>query len=517
MNPSERQKPLNGEDAFGAGYESWADGEDGEFLAEEDGDLREELAASDHRGGFGEFGGESQGFIERTFREKIVLVGVTLPSAAPEETDASLDELQRLVNTAGADAVARVTQRRPAPDPGTFVGKGKVAEIREIAEEHDADTVVFDDELSPAQQATLEKMLGRTAIDRTAVILDIFAQNAASVEGKTQVEFAQLRYLLPRLRGMGIRLSQQAGGIGTRGPGETKLEVDRRRLERRMHHLERQLEEIRRRRATQAKQRRRSPLQKIAIVGYTNAGKSTLLNQLCGADALVRNRLFATLDATTRRLTLPGGESVLVADTVGFIRKLPHNLVEAFSSTLSVVTDADLLLHVVDSTAADPEQQIEAVRDVLAEIGAGDQPELLVWNKCDRLEAGNRQGSAGTALLGESLLGKSQPSECASGKSMSSKSLPSKPLPSNFLSNQSAVQISAATGAGMEELMNAISSHLWSQYRLAELLVPHSRGDIMASIHRAGQVLEERVEESGIRYQVRLDEASARKLAQFAT
>ena len=477
----------------------------------------DELDSSEHRGGFGEFGGESQGFIERTFREKIVLVGVILPSAAPEETDASLDELQRLVHTAGADEVARVTQRRPAPDPSTFVGKGKVAEIREIAEEHDADTVVFDDELSPAQQATLEKMLGRTAIDRTAVILDIFAQNAASVEGKTQVEFAQLRYLLPRLRGMGIRLSQQAGGIGTRGPGETKLEVDRRRLERRMHHLERQLEEIRRRRNTQNKQRQRSPLRKVAIVGYTNAGKSTLLNQLCGADTLVRNRLFATLDATTRRLTLPGGESVLVADTVGFIRKLPHNLVEAFSSTLSVVTDADLLLHVVDATAADPEQQIEAVRDVLAEIGAGDQPEMLVWNKCDRIGARNGQGLAGESLAGEALSSKSQRSEFPSNKSQSSNSPSSKSLPSNSPSNKSAVQISAATGAGMEELMNAISSHLWSHYHLAELLVPHSRGDIMASVHRSGQVLEERVEESGIRYKVRLDEASARKLAPFAT
>lgn len=526
MNPSERSVSNNGEDAFGAGYESWADGEDGEFWTEEGGDLREDLTASDHRGGFGEFGGESQGFIERTFREKIVLVGVALPSAMPEETDALLDELQRLVNTAGADAVARVTQRRPAPDPGTFVGKGKVAEIREIAEEHDADTVVFDDELSPAQQATLEKMLGRTAIDRTAVILDIFAQNASSVEGKTQVEFAQLRYLLPRLRGMGIRLSQQAGGIGTRGPGETKLEVDRRRLERRMHHLERQLEEIRRRRATQAKRRQRSPLQKVAIVGYTNAGKSTLLNRLCGADTLVRNRLFATLDATTRRLTLPGGESVLVADTVGFIRKLPHNLVEAFSSTLSVVTDADLLLHVVDATAADPEEQIEAVRDVLAEIGAGDHPELLVWNKCDRLKARNgrglSQGMSSECPPRKSLSGKFLPSESSQNKSLSRKSMSGELLPSKSpyikpQSSKSAVQISAATGAGTEELMNAISSHLWSQYRLAELLVPHSRGDIMASIHRAGQVLEERVEESGIRYQVRLDEASARKLAPFAT
>ncbi len=445
-------------------------------------EVEHDLATSDHRGGFGEFGGESQGFIERTFREKIVLVGVTLPTATSEETDTSLDELERLVNTAGADAVARVTQRRPSPDPGTFVGKGKVAEIREVAETYDADTVVFDDELSPAQQATLEKMLGRTAIDRTAVILDIFAQNAASLEGKTQVEFAQLRYLLPRLRGMGIRLSQQAGGIGTRGPGETKLEVDRRRLERRMHHLERQLEEIRRRRATQAKQRLRSPLRKVAIVGYTNAGKSTLLNRLCGADTLVGNRLFATLDATTRRLTLPGGESVLVADTVGFIRKLPHNLVEAFSSTLSVVTDADLLIHVVDSTAANPEEQIEAVRDVLAEIGAGDQPELLVWNKCDRLGSNNEgeQNRGGRNEEGQT------------------------------------VRISAAKGEGIDTLLNEIGEQLWSQYLVQELWVPHERGDVMASVYRSGQVLEELVEEKGIRYRVRLDEASVRRLSEFA-
>lgn len=497
MNPSDRHVSNNGDEVLGGGNESWADGE---FIEDAEGDFRKEAvgeqAGADHRGGFGEFGGESQGFIERTFREKIVLAGVTLPPALPEDTDASLDELERLVNTAGADAAARVTQRRLAPDPGTFVGKGKVAEIREVAEEHDADTVVFDDELSPAQQATLEKMLGRTAIDRTAVILDIFAQNASSVEGKTQVEFAQLRYLLPRLRGMGIRLSQQAGGIGTRGPGETKLEVDRRRLERRMHHLERQLEEIRRRRATQAKQRQRSPLQKIAIVGYTNAGKSTLLNQLCGADTLVRNRLFATLDATTRRLTLPGGESVLVADTVGFIRKLPHNLVEAFSSTLSVVTDADLLLHVVDSTAADPEQQIEAVRDVLAEIGAGDHPELLVWNKCDRL--GDQNGEV--RELSRSASG----SNYAAGRNYA-------------VGNTSAVRISAAKGEGIDALLNEIGEQLWSRHSVRELWVPHSRGDVMASVYRSGQVLEELVEEEGIRYRVRLDEASARKLALFAT
>jgi GTP-binding protein HflX len=245
------------------------------------------------------------------------------------------------------------------PRQTTYLGSGKVEELRELCEAVDADTVVFDNELSPAQQRNLEKLLGRSAIDRTAVILDIFGQNAHSLEGKAQVELAQIRYRLPRLRGKGNQLSRQGGGIGARqGGGETQLEVDRRRLQRRMHKLEGDLREISRVRDTQAKSRQRSRLHRVAIVGYTNAGKSTLLNHLTDAGVLVEDRLFATLDATTRRLQLPGGEAVLLTDTVGFITKLPTQLVEAFKSTLEVVVDADLLVHVIDGSAADPESNI---------------------------------------------------------------------------------------------------------------------------------------------------------------
>src|SRR3954453_21604686 len=313
--------------------------------------------------------------ISREEREKIILVGVALGGTLTDEVDASLDELSQLVDTAGADEVGRVVQKRDRPDPATFVGKGKAAELRELSLEVDSDTVVFDDELTPAQQFNLEKILGRTAIDRTAVILDIFAQNAHSQEGKAQVELALLRYRLPRLRGKGTKLSQQAGGIGTRGPGETQLEVDRRRLVRRIHKLEAELRSIDRHRHTQRKSRKRSRRAHVAIVGYTNAGKSTLLNRLTDAGVLVENRLFATLHATTRRLDLPGGEPVLMTDTVGFVRKLPHQLVEAFKTTLDVVTEADLLVHVVDASVSEPEVQIAAVHDVLGEICWLDVPE----------------------------------------------------------------------------------------------------------------------------------------------
>src|SRR5580765_4572802 len=328
--------------------------------------------------------------ISRETREKLVLVGVALDGAHTDDIESSLDELSQLADTAGADEVARVVQRRNRPDPATYVGKGKAEELREVSLSVDSDTVVFDDELSPAQQFNLEKLLGRTAIDRTAVILDIFAQNAHSQEGKAQVELALLRYRLPRLRGKGKNLSQQAGGmsagaarIGTRGPGETQLEVDRRRLVRRIHKLEAELKDIGKHRATQRKSRRRSRLNHVAIVGYTNAGKSTLLNRLTDAGVLVEDRLFATLDATTRRLSLPGGEPVLLTDTVGFVRRLPHGLIESFKSTLEVASTADYLVHDVDSAAPDPEGQIAAVHEVLGEIGALDVPELLVFNKLD--------------------------------------------------------------------------------------------------------------------------------------
>ncbi|MFM7306848.1 MAG: GTPase HflX, partial [Actinomycetota bacterium] len=290
--------------------------------------------------------------IERTIREKIVLVGVTLDGRDDDQTNESLDELERLVDTAGADVVARLTQRRHAPDPATYIGKGKVDELKATCLAVDADTVVFDNELSPAQQFNLEKTLGRTAIDRTAVILDIFAQNSHTLEGKAQVELALMRYRLPRIRrGASAGLTQQGGGIGTRGPGETKLETDRRRINDRIAKLDRELHELQRTRDEQRKGRSRSGLANVTIVGYTNAGKSTLLNRLTDAGVLVENRLFATLDPTTRRLALPGGEPVLLTDTVGFIKRLPHTLIEAFKSTLEVATRSDLLLHVVDSSA----------------------------------------------------------------------------------------------------------------------------------------------------------------------
>jgi GTPase len=423
--------------------------------------------------------------IERAFREKIVLVGVSIPPETMEETEASVDELALLVDTAGADEVARVFQRRQAPDPPTYVGKGKAEELREVAVTTDCDTVVFDNELTPAQQFNLEKLLGRTAIDRTAVILDIFAQNAHSQEGKAQVELAQLRYRLPRLRGRGRSLSQQAGGmsasaggarIGTRGPGETQLEVDRRRIVRRLHKLEAELRQIAKHRQTQRKAQRRGQLPRLAIVGYTNAGKSTLLNRLTDAEILVEDRLFATLDATTRRLSLPGGEAVLVTDTVGFIRKLPHQLVEAFRSTLDVAVDADLLVHLVDASAPDPAGNIRAVRDVLAEIGADGVPELLAFNKSD-LAPGSAKRLADVW--------------------------------------EGSVALSAVTGEGVDDLLRTIGSRLRALMTVVEMVIPFDRGDVMAAAHRAGEVLRESAGETGMHIRGRFDDATLNRFREF--
>jgi GTP-binding protein HflX len=422
--------------------------------------------------------------IERTFREKIVLVGVTIPPDTPDETENSLDELSLLVDTAGADEVARIVQRRQSPDPPTYVGKGKAEELRELALATDCDTVVFDNELTPAQQFNLEKLLGRTAIDRTAVILDIFAQNAHSQEGKAQVELAQLRYRLPRLRRRAGALSQQAGGmsaaggarIGTRGPGETQLEVDRRRIVRRIHKLEADLREIERHRDTQRKAQRRGQLAKVAIVGYTNAGKSTLLNRLTDAGALVEDRLFATLDATTRRLALSGGEPVLLTDTVGFIRKLPHQLVQAFKSTLDVAVDADLLVHVVDAGAPDVPGNILAVREVLAEIGAGEVPQLMAFNKSDL-------APAAAARLVER--------------------------------HEGAVALSAVTGDGVDLLLATIADRLRSLTTVVELVIPYERGDLLAAVHRAGEVLYEAPGEGGMHVRGRFDDAAVGRFSEL--
>lgn len=419
--------------------------------------------------------------IERSFREKIVLVGVITPNTTPEEVDLSLDELALLVDTAGADVVARVVQRRDNPDPATFVGSGKAEEIRDISYEVDSDTVVFDDELSPAQQRNLEKIFGRTAIDRTAVILDIFAQNARTLEGKAQVELALLRYKLPRLRGRGIGLSQQGGGIGTRmGGGETKLELDRRRILRRISHLEHELKEATKTRVLQRKARQRARNHSVSLVGYTNAGKSTLLNMITDAGALTENRLFSTLDPVTRRGELAGGEVVLFSDTVGFVRKLPHQLVEAFRSTLDEVNDADLLVHVVDGSAANPEEQIWAVHQVLGEIERSEIPELIVFNKTDRL---NEDGERTLTQMQSHYPG--------------------------------SVRASALTGDGVATVMEAIAARLRALQKLIEVILPFDRGDLLAQVHREGEVLSEVAGEDGMRLRVRVDEATLSRLSEY--
>ncbi len=416
--------------------------------------------------------------IERSFRERIVMVGTTIPPADDEVTDAHLDELELLLDTAGADVVGRVTQRLSAPDPATFVGKGKAEELRQLAESTDCDTVVFDDELSPAQSRNLEKLLGRTAIDRTAVILDIFAQNAHTREGKAQVQLAMYRYRLPRLRGRGLSLSQQAGGIGARrGPGETQLEVDRRRILRRVTALEAELRDATQVRRTQRKARQRGRNRTVAIVGYTNAGKSTLLNRLTDAGVLVADRLFATLDPTVRRLQLPGGEAVLVSDTVGFVRKLPHTLVQAFRSTLEEVAETDLLLHLVDASGPEPRVHIDAVHEVLSDIGAGELPQLVVFNKVDRADPDDVK-----ALL---------------------------------VRHPGSVAVSAVTGAGMDDLLVTLSDRLRALDTIVELLVPYERGDVLAALHREGEVLGEHHEESATRLRARLDATTTRRFREF--
>jgi len=413
--------------------------------------------------------------IERTFRERIVLVGVALPGIDLDDVEAGLDELALLVDTAGADVVARVVQRRDRPDPATFIGRGKADELAEVSRTLDADTVVFDEELTPAQQRNLQAILGRTAIDRTAVILDIFAQNARTPEGKAQVELALLRYRLPRLRGKGHALSQQAGGIGTRGPGETQLEVDRRRLVRRMQRLETELGQVGKTRGVQRRARSRSRNRELALVGYTNAGKSTLLNRLTGAGVLIENRLFSTLDPRTRQLSLPGGETVLLTDTVGFVRKLPHQLVEAFHSTLQSITLADLVVHVVDGSAKDPDGQMAAVRSVLAEIGAADIPELLVVNKADRAPEAAR------------LLAK----------------------------HENAVSISALTGEGIDQFLRAVADRVRLSDRVVRLVIPYARGDVLAAVHREGEVVEQEAGEESATLTVLLDDAGRARFSEF--
>ena len=418
--------------------------------------------------------------IDRSIRERIVLVAVALPGDDEESVDASLDELALLVDTAGADEVARLVQKRDSPDHTWYLGKGKAEELRELCLAVDADTVVFDNELAPAQQFNLEKLLGRTAIDRTAVILDIFGQNAHTMEGKAQVELALLRYRLPRLRrGANAKLSQQRGGVGSRfGSGETKLETDRRRIMRRITKLEHELVALADTRALQRQGRGRSGLASVAIVGYTNAGKSSLLNRLTASGVLTEDRLFATLDPTTRRLALPGGEPVLLTDTVGFIRRLPHGLVESFKGTLEVAVLAEYLVHVVDASAPDPAGQIAAVHEVLREISAADVPELLVVNKVDL--------APGAA----------------------------KDLVSEY---PGAVALSARTGEGVDGFLQVLGDRLRALAVVYDLVIPYDRGDVLAAVHREGEVVSTTDGASEWTVRARLSDPSAGRLDEFVT
>jgi GTP-binding protein HflX len=416
--------------------------------------------------------------------ERVVLVGVWTEGTAAD-ADRSLAELAALAETAGSVVLEAVSQRRSTPDAGTYVGSGKAAEIRDIVGATGADTVICDGELTPGQLNALEKILKVKVVDRTALILDIFAQHAISREGKAQVELAQMQYMLPRLRGWGESMSRQAGGrvaggggIGTRGPGETKIETDRRRIRSRMSKLRREIGGMATARTTQRANRDRFAVPGVAIAGYTNAGKSSLLNQLTGAGVLVQDALFATLDPTVRRARTEDGREYTLTDTVGFVRHLPHQLVDAFRSTLEEVGAADLLLHVVDGSDPDPLGQIQAVRTVLGEIEAGSVPELIVVNKVD-------------AMTEDDILTLRQ-------------ALPG------------AIWVSARTGAGLDQLRRCIAERLPRPDVEVDVLVPYDRGDLVARMHRDGEVLSEEHLAGGTRLVARVDGALAAALEKFA-
>ncbi|GLW08572.1 GTPase HflX [Microtetraspora sp. NBRC 13810] len=389
--------------------------------------------------------------------ERVVLVGVWTSGSAAD-ADNSLLELKLLAETAGSEVLDGVIQRRQRPDPATYIGSGKAVELRDIVAASGADTVICDGELTPGQLRQLEEVVKVKVIDRTALILDIFAQHAQSREGKAQVELAQLQYLMPRLRGWGGNLSRQVGGraaggvgIGGRGPGETKIELDRRRIRERMSKLRRQISGMSTARETKRTRRRGREVPAVAIAGYTNAGKSSLLNRLTGAGVLVEDALFATLDPTVRRARTPEGRLFTLADTVGFVRHLPTQLVEAFRSTLEEVGEADLILHVVDGSHPDPESQLAAVREVLADIEANDLPEIVVINKAD---------AADPVVLAR-LTARERRS----------------------------VVVSARTGAGMDELMALIERELPRLDHEVRVLVPYDRGDLISRAHKEGEVL----------------------------
>ncbi|QAY62319.1 GTPase HflX [Xylanimonas allomyrinae] len=415
--------------------------------------------------------------------EKVVLVGLySGGEAAAAEAEVSLRELAALAETAGSQVLDGLLQRRQKPDPGTYLGSGKAAELADVVRAVGADTVVADTELAPSQRRALEDIVKVKVVDRTALILDIFAQHAKSREGKAQVELAQLEYLLPRLRGWGESMSRQAGGqvsggagMGSRGPGETKIELDRRRIRNRMAKLRREIKDMAPSRATKRLERKRHSIPNVAIAGYTNAGKSSLLNALTDAGVLVENALFATLDPTVRRARTDDGRVYTLADTVGFVRHLPHQLVEAFRSTLEEVGDAALLLHVVDASHPDPEGQITAVREVLAEIpGIDDVPEVVVLNKAD--------------VADPTVVGRIQRREPRT------------------------VVVSAHTGEGIAELRALIAGELPRPDVAIDVVVPYSRGDLVHRVHQSGEIDHEEHLAAGTLLRGRVDEALAAEL-----
>ena len=416
--------------------------------------------------------------------EKVVLIGIWNGSA--EEAENSLRELAALAETAGSEVLDGLLQRRANPDPATFLGKGKAEELRQIVAACGADTVIADTELAPSQRRALEDVVKVKVIDRTAVILDIFAQHAKSREGKAQVELAQLEYLLPRLRGWGESMSRQAGGqaaggvgMGSRGPGETKIELDRRRINTRMAKLRNQIKEMKPAREAKRANRKRTQIPAVAIAGYTNAGKSSLLNRITKAGVLVENALFATLDPTVRQSQTADGRQYTIADTVGFVRNLPHQLVEAFRSTLEEISAADLVVHVVDASHPDPTSQIATVRNVIGEVGARDIPELIVFNKIDLADQTQRMALRGL--------------------------------------EPNSVEVSARTGEGIDDLLAIIAKRLPEPDVLTQSLVPYDRGDLVSKIHLSGRILKLEYRETGTYIEAYVKKEIAAELDRFMT
>ncbi len=385
--------------------------------------------------------------------ERALLVGVSSPALADNELadDHTLDELESLLQTAGGVCIARTLQQRESPDPRTMIGKGKLQELKELCDNHDIELVVFDNELSPSQTRNLENELNCRVIDRSVLVLDIFAARAQTHEGRLQVELAQYRYTLPRLMGQGAAMSRTGaalgGGIGTRGPGETKLETDRRHIRRHIHQLESALKRVREVRALQRVQRQKNQIPTVALIGYTNAGKSSLLNALTGADVVACNRLFETLDPITRQLTLPDGATALLTDTVGFMHKLPHHLIEAFKATLEELTHADLLLHVIDFSHPDWAKQAEVVEDIVEQLGAGKKPLLRIYNKADLM-------TDVSPLHG----------------------------------GQSGLLVSAKTGDGLPELLAQLAQTLNADRKLTRFALPYDRANLVDDFYKDGHV-----------------------------